>query len=82
MASNLDQIKTCVQYVFFVSVRATAAKQYIAMAGFYIDQQLAVETKAFTYLLWFLRTPQLGRKNPTLRTATSKSALFMASLPM
>jgi hypothetical protein len=66
MASNLNQIKTCLHCVFFDSIRATAAKQSVTMAGFYIDQQLAAQTKAFTYLLWFSRTPQTGRKNPTL----------------
>jgi hypothetical protein len=82
MASNLDQIKTCVQYVFFVLVRATSAKQSVAMAGFYVKQRLAAQTKAFTYLLWFLRTPQLGRKNPTLCTAPSTTAFLVVSLPM
>jgi thiamine monophosphate synthase len=34
MALYLNQIKTCVQYVFFGSVWATAAKQSVALAGF------------------------------------------------
>jgi len=59
-------MKTYMQYVFFGSGRATSASHPVKTTGFYIDQQLAAQTKAFTYLLWFLLSPFDYRKNPTL----------------
>jgi hypothetical protein len=71
----------CLQYVFFDSVRATAAKQSVAMAGFYIDQQLVAQIKAFTYLLWFLMvTSARSRKSHTF-AAPSTGVYLVVSLP-
>jgi hypothetical protein len=53
MALYLNQIKTCAQYVFFVSVWATAANRPANPVGFYKKQRVTEQTKAFVYLLWF-----------------------------